>query len=99
SLVRPRAKTFAEAAEQIKPLLKKPTPSQDLLCKTFNDQNLMHLSALSNMLKSLDQWDEDGLKLNVKDWLAKNNLSLKDIGGGLRVALLGQSNSPELFQV
>jgi len=99
-VVRSRAKTFVEAASLIDPMLRNEiNPSIELIQKTFNEKNVGHLECLQSLLRDLENWNEEILRHNVQNWLTKEQLSLKDIGGALRVALLGQSNSPELFQV
>jgi len=74
-------------------------PTAELIEKTFNEINTPHVQDLNTMLSALDNWNEVELRNSIQVWLAERALSLKDIGGALRVALLGQSNSPELFQV
>lgn len=100
NVIRSRSKTFVEAAEAIEPLLRNEvTPPQELIQKTFNEKNTAYLSAINDLLKTVDVWSEETLRNNVQGWLEKQALSLKDVGGALRVALVGQPNSPELFQV
>jgi glutamyl-tRNA synthetase len=100
TVIRTRAKTFVEAAEALEPLIRKEvTPANELLQKTFNEKNTAYLESLNNLLQTIDVWSEESLRSNVQHWLEKQDLSLKDVGGALRVALLGQPNSPELFQV
>lgn len=99
-VVRSRAKTFIEASAFIEPMLNNDMkPTAELMAKTFNEKNTAHLEALDTMLRTLDNWNEESLRNNIQTWLTAEHLSLKDIGGALRVALLGQPNSPELFQV
>lgn len=100
NVVRSRSKTFVEAADSLEPLLRNElTPSAELIQKTFNEKNTAYLEAIKDVLQAVDVWSEEALRTNVQLWLEKEALSLKDIGGVLRVALVGQPNSPELFQV
>lgn len=99
-VVRSRAKTFEEAADLLEPMLATEiNPSKDLLQKTFNDKTGEYLSGINNLLSAVDDWSEASLRTKMQAWLAEQNLLLKDIGGILRVALLGTPNSPELFSV
>jgi len=99
-VIRSRAKTFVEASAFLEPMLNNDMkPTAELIEKTFNEINTPHVQDLNTMLSALDNWNEVELRNSIQVWLAERALSLKDIGGALRVALLGQSNSPELFQV
>lgn len=100
NVVRSRAKTFVEAAEHLEPLIRNEVNhSPELLQKTFNEKNTAYLAAINDLLQTVEVWSEENLRANVQGWLEKQALSLKDVGGALRVALVGQPNSPELFQV
>lgn len=99
-VVRGRAKTFVEASEMLEPIISNEIKApEDLVKQTFNETNIIHLQHLNEVLRQVADWNENSIRSNVQDWLNKNTLSLKDVGGALRVALLGKTNSPELFQV
>lgn len=97
-LIRPRAHTLIEAAEEIIPFI------SDNLGATpdYKDVSGQVKDKVNSLLADLDadqNWEESHLRQITKDWLAKNNLSLKDLGGFMRLSLTGRAHSPELFQV
>ena len=98
-MVRPRAKTFIEAANEIKPIAKKQTPTQEVIEKFLSPENKERIKSLTGQLGDVKTWDENTVKQAVNIWLEKNNLTIKDIGQSLRVSLVGRTNSPDLFQV
>lgn len=99
SVIRSRAKNFVEAADLLTPILTSSPASTELMIKTFNKLNVGYLKALNTVFCGIDGWNEETIRSNVNAWLSKENLALKDVGSVLRVALLGQTNSPEIFQV
>lgn len=98
-VIRSRAKTFVEAADLLLPLLSEMEAGAELFGKTFNETNKGYLASVNELLNSLALWNEESLRSNIQGLLQEKGLALKDIGGPLRIALLGQVNSPELFQV
>lgn len=100
SVVRSRAKTFVEAADLMDPMLRNDVVAEPgLIQRTFNQQNVYYLRQIKEVLHTLNVWDEQTVRTCVQNWLQSKKMSLKDIGGPLRVALLGRQNSPELFQI
>lgn len=98
-VIRTRAKTFVEATDLIMPMLTEVQPSPELVAKTYTQQNTAYLEALRILLRNLDNWSEETLRTSVQGWLAEQQLTLREIGAPLRIALLGTPNSPEIFQV
>lgn len=98
-VIRSRAKTFVEAVSLLEPMLQNEiTIAPELINKTFNETTILYLKSLKAIFCNTE-WNEKTIRANVLSWLEKEKLSLKDIGAPLRLALLGQSNSPEIFQV
>lgn len=99
-VIRSRAKTFVEAATLLEPLLRtEVTFDTQLMGKTFNQVNAEYLKCLGEVLASVESWDEAAIRAKVQSWLTVREISLKDVGGVLRLALLGTAHSPEIFQV
>lgn len=99
-IVRPRAKTFKEAAEILEPLISKEINfSAELLKKTFNEENSNLFKEIKQSFEKIPEWNENSLKGRVQDYLSSKKLSLKDVGATMRVGILGQQSSPELFSV
>jgi glutamyl-tRNA synthetase len=101
-LIRHKCKTFVEAAHELDPILRKDiSVDTDAAQKFLTGPNKEVLQKLSRFLAdSIDgsAWKEEALRVSVKDWLANNGLTLKDIGQPIRVATIGRTTGPELFQ-
>ncbi len=100
NVIRSRAKTFVEAANMLEPMLKSEIQAPtDLIEKNFSEEMRPKMQELRNVLADVAVWSEPEIKATIQNWLDAKQLLFKDIGAPLRTALLGQSNSPELFQV
>lgn len=96
-LVRARAHTLVEAADEMIPFVIDGIDSPD-----FKDVPVQVREKVSTLITALDKspsWIENDIRQLTKEWLAQNNLTLKDLGGFMRLSLTGRSHSPELFQV
>jgi glutamyl-tRNA synthetase len=96
-LVRSRAHTLVEAALEFEPFLLdevKPIPAAEI-----TENRAAQIKSLLSSLTAAPDWTEGVIKESVKNWLTKNELTLKEVGGFLRLALMGRGSSPELFQV
>jgi glutamyl-tRNA synthetase len=99
-LVRTRSKNFVEAANELDPILRStitidPQAAEKILTPTART----NLAAYNQFLKTLQTWDEEVLRAKTNEWLTSQNLTIKDIGAPVRLALYGRTQSPELFQV
>src|ERR1019366_4295722 len=98
-LVRTRSKTFVEAANELDPILRTEiTIDQVAKEKLITEQVKRYLSIYNNLLDTITTWTEDNIRAATSWWLTANNLVLKDIGQPVRLAIVGRTNSPELFQ-
>jgi glutamyl-tRNA synthetase len=96
-LVRARAHTLVEAADEMMPFVIDTIENPD-----FKDVSMKVREKVSTLITALDSdpaWGEDHLRQLTKNWLVENDLSLKELGGFMRLSLTGRSHSPELFQV
>ena len=97
-LIRPRAHTLVEAADEIVPFVSSDEiPLQDY--KNVPEKVKQTVQTLLSEFDADHSWSETHLRDLTKNWLAKNELGLKDLGGFMRLSLTGRSHSPELFQV
>ena len=64
----------------------------------LNQENLNLVFEVLNILKSTE-WNLIELKENIKNYLVKNNLKMKDLGPILRIILTGKTNTPDIFKV
>jgi glutamyl-tRNA synthetase len=100
SVVRTRAKTFIEACDLAEPMLRSEVQTPpELMQKTFTTKNASYLQSINDVLATLADWNKDSVRASIQNWLQGENLALKDVGGALRIALLGTPNSPEIFDV
>lgn len=98
-LVRTRSKTFVEAANELDPILRNDiTIDQAAKEKLITPEVKYKLSIYNNLLETIEVWTEDNIRAATNWWLTANNLVLKDIGQPTRLAIVGRTNSPELFQ-
>lgn len=97
-LIRDKAKNFIEAAEKID-FFFRPNVNLDksLTDKFFTSDTISILNDFSKALSNIE-WSEVSLRTATQNWLGSKNISLKEIGQPLRVAITGQLVSPELFQ-
>ena len=98
-LLKERAKTHLEIAESVGFLLHDGAPAIEaealpLLGDTAK-QNLIKLIADAPTAP----WSVDGFQAFLKEWLATNQLKMKDIGLPLRAALTGTKQSPSIVDV
>lgn len=100
-IVRERAKTFVDAAKELAPILQRGNIAMDAdaAAKFLTSDNKPHLQRLHEFFSSVEEWNVDSLKDKTTSWLTSNNLTIKDVGQLLRVALVGRTQSPELFGV
>jgi glutamyl-tRNA synthetase len=99
-LVRTRSKTFIEAAQELDPILRKDILIDEQAAKNiFTPDAKQKLQLFYAFLSTMDSWNEASLRTATQDWLTASNMTLKDIGQPSRLAIVGKTNSPELFQV
>lgn len=99
SIARSRASTFVETAKLLEPMLRTEIPrNKELLAKTIIGDTPNKLNELNSVLQSINDWNENNVKQNIQNWLTDKNILMKDIGGALRLSLLGTPHSPELYQ-
>jgi glutamyl-tRNA synthetase len=98
-LLAERAKTHLEIAGSIGYLLRDGAPSLD-----EDAAGLLDDEAKSRLLKLVGDlpaapWSAESLSAFLKEWLAANELKMKDIGLPLRAALTGTRQSPSITDV
>lgn len=97
-LIRPRAKTFVEAAWEMEPFLQPTvTPDQAATERFLTNPNRLHMANLAASLADLKVWSQTGIAEYVNGFLGGWNLTIRDLGQPIRVALMGRTTSPELF--
>jgi glutamyl-tRNA synthetase len=99
-LVRTRAHTFKDAANELDPILRKDiNVNTDAVKSILTPDAKDKLLAYYKFLQTITDWRENQLREATALWLIKSNMVMKDIGQPTRVSVVGRTNSPDLFQV
>ena len=99
-LVKERAKTLLELAEQVSFALDDgPYTLDDKAAKLLNDDARVTIRTIAGELDQLDIWTPDAIGETVKGHLEKEGLKLGKIGPAIRVALTGKTNAPGIFDI
>src|SRR5262249_37128818 len=98
--IRERAQTFVQAADLLDPFFREPPTIDEKAAKKFLVSSAApRLRELHRLLAESPVWDAPSLEARISTWLAEAKLELKDIGQPMRVALVGRTASPSLFEV
>ncbi|MBM4376705.1 MAG: glutamate--tRNA ligase [Deltaproteobacteria bacterium] len=98
--VRPRARTFREAAESVDWLFAlEPTFDEKAKEKFLLGEKASVLSPLRDVLASAPEFAAGELEAKVKSWAEERGYGLGDVAQPARVALTGRTFSPGLFEV
>ena len=98
-LLKERAKSHLEIAASIGFLVHDGAPDID-----DDAAALLDSDAKARLLQLVadaptDEWSIDAFQIFLKDWLAANNLKMKDVGLPLRAAVTGSRQSPSIVDV
>ena len=98
-LLKERAKTHLDIAASIGFLIHDGTPTMDEdAAVLLNDSAKKRLLKLGEDLPEAS-WSLEKMQAFIKDWLAANELKMKDVGLPLRAALTGTKQSPSIIDV
>ncbi|MCA9625873.1 MAG: glutamate--tRNA ligase, partial [Myxococcales bacterium] len=98
--IRPRARTFVEAAESVDWLF-----ADSIICDEKAKQKFLlteradHLKGLRALLAEQGSFSATHLEHQVKAWAERDVIKLGDIAQPARVALTGRTTSPGIFDV
>lgn len=94
-----RVKTLNELAEQAL-IYVRPRPLQldDQALNVLTDENKLYLQELIPLLENTS-WELDAIKSTLKDYTKQKEIGLGKVAPALRVALLGTTVSPAIFEV
>lgn len=99
AMLKKRAKTIPELAEQARFLLaKRPLTLDETAKKLLNDDFRQRLHRLRDALEKEPAWDHVALGSALKAFATSEGVGLGQIGPGLRAALTGGTPSPDLGQ-
>ncbi len=95
-----RATTLAEVAEGIDYVFRDPPELDPKAARKFLiPAKASLLRALKTIVEEAPSFDAATLESRVNDWLAQDNLPLKEIAQPARVALTGRTRSPGLYEL
>jgi len=98
--IRVRARTLVEAAEMMDFYFRDPHQvDEKAQAKFLTAQVAQDLQEFTDMLASIEPFEEHVLDSAVKQWLEQRGLSMKVIAQPARVAITGKKASPGLFEV
>jgi glutamyl-tRNA synthetase len=98
--IRDRATTFVQAAEMLDPYFREPPVMDDKAVEKFLVKDAApRITGFRDALAKASEWTEAALEASVHAWLAETGLEMKVVGQPVRVALMGRTASPSLFQV
>ena len=97
--IRDRAQTFVQAADMLDPYLREPPSLGEAARKLLTPEAVERVHGLGSALTSVSDWSESALEARATAWLVEQGLELKALGQALRVALMGRTASPGLFEV
>jgi glutamyl-tRNA synthetase len=98
--IRERATTFLQAAEMLDPFFREPPVMDEKAAEKFLVKEAApRLTGFRDALAKSAEWTEVALEASVNAWLAESGLEMKAVGQPVRVALMGRTASPGLYQV
>jgi glutamyl-tRNA synthetase len=97
-LYKQRVATVEELADAIHPLYVEPRPSAELLGEHLTDAALLALKDLAGRLAGVE-WDAQTLGRTLKEVVGAHGMKLPQLAIPLRVALLGQTQTPAIDAV
>lgn len=95
-----RAKTLKELAEDIKALYKVPTEyAQEDITQWIKPETVTHLQDVKKLLELQPTFTSDAITHQLKDWTKEKNLKITAIAQPLRLALIGKTSGPGVFEL
>lgn len=100
NIYKQRAKTLVELVTDIKALYKKPSvfPAHDLT-QWITPDAMGYLQELISILSNIQTFDADHITSVLKEWTKSKNIKIVAIAQPLRIALLGKSSGPSVFEL
>ena len=98
ALYKDRVSTLNELADAVEPLFIDIHPSAELIDTHLNEAARKGLAALASRLKTVD-WQKAALNQAIKETCTEQGLKMPQLAIPLRVALLGQPQSPSIDAV
>jgi len=100
SMIRERARTFAEAAEALDYFFREhPVMDEKAVAKFFVAENEAILRGLAAAVGAAEPFDKATIEAKMHAFLAEKGLEIKHVAQPARVALTGRTASPGLYEV
>lgn len=100
NIYKQRAKTLKELADDIKALYNAPTSyAQEDIAQWITPETYVHLQEVKSRLESESSFTSDGLTHLFKDWTKTKNIKITAIAQPLRLALIGKTSGPGVFDL
>ena len=77
----------------------RPIIVDEKLQKHLNEETRPHLQALANALEALDSWSSAEIEAVIKTYMEDNELKMGKLAPAFRASLVGNSQSPGIFDV
>ena len=77
----------------------RPIAVDEKLEKHLNDETQPHLQALVTLLESLESWVSADIEAVIKTYMDENDLKMGKLAPAFRASLVGNSQSPGIFDV
>jgi glutamyl-tRNA synthetase len=77
----------------------RPISVDEKLQKHLNEETRPHLQALTHILQELDNWVSDAIEAAIKAYMDENELKMGKLAPAFRASLVGNSQSPGIFDV
>lgn len=99
--LRDRAKTLVEFAAMIQQIIQTPNAYDEKAVEKFLDTKTIEnlISYLTALKKSPPLQNASEFETFTKEYLENNGLKLKDLAQAIRIAMVGNSVSPSIFEV
>lgn len=100
NIYKQRAKTLKELAEDIKAFYKSPTTYADVdIAQWITASTMQELQEVRALLDRQSTITADSLNQLLKDWTKSKNLKITAIAQPLRLALIGKTSGPGVFEL
>lgn len=100
NIYKQRAKTLKELVNDIQALYTAPTQYADAdIAQWVTSETSDHLLEIKSFLKSESSFSADGLTHLIKDWTKSKNIKITAIAQPLRLALIGKTSGPGVFEL
>ena len=97
--IKVRSKNFQELYEQAKLIIINDVNKISDEYKNFlTEDNIELIKSLSKQLKNI-KWIKENINNTIKSYALKNNKEFKDIAKLIRIAIVGTSNSPGIYDM